>query len=81
MNVPGFSAEASLYKTGERYNGLRAPATLANGVAQVLPQFCYRRGGYICCWESHTGGIDPFGPHCLICCPAVGLGPCRRICL
>lgn len=37
MNVPGFTAEASIYKTGERYEMIRDIGHVADGRA-VLPQ-------------------------------------------
>ena len=58
MNVPGFSAEASLYKTGERYHVVRALNTQIDRRV-VLPQTlaCIRvglpgrRGQVIVCVE------------------------------
>jgi len=37
MNMPGFTAEASLYKPSERYKMVGTLATLA-GSAEVVPQ-------------------------------------------
>jgi hypothetical protein len=49
MNIPGFSAEASLGKT-ERYRLTLEQAAEAGG---VLPQFCFRSPGsnYVTCGE------------------------------
>jgi hypothetical protein len=70
MNIPGFSAEASLYATSEHYRfaGLRSAGRLGSVLAQSL--FCARLG-------ERCGGID------LTCCSGLrctagpgGLGIC-----
>jgi len=48
-NIPGFTAEASLYATEERYSFAYDPVT---DITRVLPQrYCYPvgRGMYMCC--------------------------------
>jgi hypothetical protein len=40
MNMPGFTAEASLYKTSEHYKAVGTPDVLAGGVEIVPQQFC-----------------------------------------
>jgi hypothetical protein len=47
MSLPGFTAEASIYGKSEHYRGMRS-ASLTGG-NEVVPQFCYVRGGYRCC--------------------------------
>jgi hypothetical protein len=37
MNIPGFAADASLYKTGGQYFGIATGSTFAS---QVLPMIC-----------------------------------------
>ena len=70
MAMPNFTAEASLYLTGERYRsfGAISPGTLDSVVAQ---QICRRQG-------QSCGGVD------LFCCPGLrctaGLGG-RGVCV
>lgn len=52
MRMPAFTAEASLYKTSERYQTTRTSAKLIKG-GELLPQFahwyyCDDYGCYIC---------------------------------
>jgi hypothetical protein len=50
MNIPGFTAEASLYTSEERYRMARlSPLVAESGI--VLPQFCFTDddGRRICC--------------------------------
>ncbi len=55
MNIPGFTAEASLYQTSERYQMAGVSHVLTDG-RQVMPQFCYSpRPGLYCCWTPWFG--------------------------
>jgi hypothetical protein len=55
MNMPGFTAEASLYKTSEDYHMAGTAAPLAHAQS-VLPQWCYTSpSGYVCCWTPWFG--------------------------
>jgi hypothetical protein len=49
MKAPGFSAEASLYQTSERFQMARSPNVLTDG-REVRPQFvCVYDSGVKCC--------------------------------
>jgi len=57
-HMPGFTAEASLYTTAERY---RLPyfSTSVAASGKVLPQICFsNEGGTTCCncWGDGYGG-------------------------
>jgi hypothetical protein len=58
MNKPGFTAEASLYQTSERYQMLGVPNVPVDS-REVIPQlrgpFCRTSGGVICCWTPWSG--------------------------
>jgi hypothetical protein len=55
MNLPGFTAEASLCQTSERYHMVMTPALAADG-REVLPQFCYSPvPGVFCCYTPWFG--------------------------
>jgi hypothetical protein len=59
VNIPGFTAEASLYKTSERYQMAEIPNAPAVG-REVVPQlrqqtFCRTSGGVTCCWTPWYG--------------------------
>jgi len=43
LNMPGFTAKASLYGANERYVG-RESQTETTGSRAVIPQFCYTVG-------------------------------------
>jgi len=55
MSLPGFTAEASTYCDSEHYRGMRS-ASLTGG-NEVVAQYCYVRGGYLCCCAF-------YGCHC-----------------
>ncbi len=55
MNMPGFTAEASIYQTSERYQMPGVLHALTDG-RQVMPQFCYSPSpGIFCCWILGLG--------------------------
>ena len=43
-NMPGFTAQASLYSTSERYAGLGDGLSETTGSQAVIPQFCFWAG-------------------------------------
>jgi hypothetical protein len=54
MNLPGFTADASLYQTTNRYNMTGDSRNLRSGEgvipqARVLDCFCLPSGRYCCC--------------------------------
>ena len=68
MNIPGFTAEASVYKTNLQYrlsgmqeNGMRNSITLSS-----IPSAwrCWRYSWYRCCYNSGTGETvcEPWPP-------------------
>ncbi len=61
MNMPGFTAEKSVYKTGDHYRMLGNPASLAG--REVIPQFCrtYEGGATVCIQCVYVRG---FGSVC-----------------
>lgn len=65
MNMPRFTAEESLYATGEHYffTGLSSPGKLGSVVGQSL--FCSQLG-------QKCGGTD------LVCCPGLRCSPDGR---
>jgi hypothetical protein len=70
MNMPGFTAEASVYKTSERYHVLVAVSHYQTDGA-ILPASCYGECMYDCLVkdpdiEGHIGRIRP--------------GACVRLC-
>ena len=49
MNMPGFTAEASLYQANERYQMIGTLVAPEDG-RKILPQqVCHVSGAYICC--------------------------------
>jgi hypothetical protein len=65
MNIPGFTAEFSLYKTDELYRILRVQRSTESVpqhaiTAQFIPRFpvdcdfieCYQQGGHFVCYCS-----------------------------
>jgi hypothetical protein len=59
MKIPGFTAEASLYKTRKTYNSADAARRLAkaDGIipqARILDGFCIGNGSY-CCFRGPDG--------------------------
>jgi hypothetical protein len=61
MTTPGFTAEAALYKTSERYKLVADQADRPSGQA-VIPQYwrCFLFGScnLLCCWyDDYTGRI------------------------
>ena len=55
MTIPGFTAEASIYKTSERYHMVRTPGVVADR-GEVVPQYCYSpRPGTFCCYSPWFG--------------------------
>jgi len=54
MRLPGFSAEISLGRSGDRYEATADP-TLDNRAQEVQPQFCRRQGNSIVCTECSDG--------------------------
>ena len=56
MSLPGFTAEASLYRTETNYY-MSGSAAVETGGQSVLAQFCYRVGQYFCCWWPYTGFV------------------------
>jgi hypothetical protein len=70
MNLPGFSADASLYRTSRRYR-MVATVTQADGVIQaaLFPRpSCFRR-----CLEDQCIGLDD--PFCFDNCKCICYGP------
>ena len=59
MNIPGFTAEASLYETSDRYQVVGVPNVPPDGrevVPQLRPQtYCRTSGGVTCCWTPWYG--------------------------
>ncbi|MCM3900742.1 MAG: hypothetical protein ND866_03470 [Pyrinomonadaceae bacterium] len=60
MNMPGFTAEASLYQTSNRYDEEEDSSQLRNGRRIIIPQarildgFCIGNGSY-CCFRDANG--------------------------
>ena len=59
MNIPGFTAEASLYRTDRQFNSAENSTGLARRQAivpqaRVLEGFCFRNGTY-CCFKNPDG--------------------------
>jgi hypothetical protein len=60
MNLPGFTAEASLNQTKNRYDAAEDLSQLQNGRRIIIPQarildgFCIRNGSY-CCFRDANG--------------------------
>ncbi|HEV2915790.1 MAG TPA: hypothetical protein VGX92_21085 [Pyrinomonadaceae bacterium] len=58
MNIPGFTAEASLDKTSKRYQMVGVSDVLVDG-REVIPQlrqpYCRTIGGVTCCWTPWYG--------------------------
>ena len=88
MNMPTFTAEASLYATGRRYRTASAPQWGPSGVVPQLPiGFCMANCdgigdplmNAVCkfgCMEGGSGGGPVGGPSDPGCRP--GCGPCRN---
>jgi len=60
MRIPGFTGEASLYKTDGHYR--TAGASVQTGTGTVIPQHgigssCYYESGYVCCWFPPDGWV------------------------
>lgn len=53
MRLPGFSAEMSLDRSGERYKASGEP--IRSTGAQVQPQRCVRSGNTITCTDCSDG--------------------------
>jgi hypothetical protein len=62
MNMPGFTAEASLHKTDERYPGVATDAAPSN---QVVPQYgiCDKASYY--CNRGYQKWCDILDKYCL----------------
>ena len=59
MKMPGFTAEASLYRTSSRYNMTEDSSKLPSGEgivpqARILDGFCIGNGSY-CCFRGPGG--------------------------
>lgn len=61
MNLPGFTAEASLCQAKDRYYAAEASSDLRNGQRIIIPQariildgFCIGNGSY-CCFRDANG--------------------------
>jgi len=59
MNIPGFTAEASLYRTVRQFNPAETSAAFARRKtivpqARILEGFCFRNGTY-CCFKNPDG--------------------------
>jgi hypothetical protein len=65
MKMPGFTAEASVYKTSERYHALVAVSHYQTDGA-ILPASCMGECMYDCLQEPGIGRIRP--------------GACVRLC-
>ena len=53
-HMPGFTAEAALYRTRERYRHIGSPdAQISRG--EVHPQLCRIRGNTLCCLVPGLG--------------------------
>ena len=80
MNIPGFSAEASVYRTGRPYasGSFRHTAGLANSVQPALA--IYVDGRYVCNGDVNSNGFIncyPPGGGGQLCRPSCS--PCVRI--
>jgi len=75
MNTPGFTAEASLYKTSERYHMRSMGSIVIDQVAPQIPPWihCGCRGSACCCLNTL-----PWGQ---ICCADVVAAPGVVICV
>jgi hypothetical protein len=63
MNVPGFTAEHSLYRTDEHFH-TRVLDTFRVFSAAVTPQLiCQWNGGDLICGDEPFGGTPSFGNH------------------
>ncbi len=63
MTMPGFTAEASLYKTSGHYYGLGTVGQI-NGVihpAQTVDPNCFKSCFNSCWWELNAIGLGSFG--------------------
>ena len=83
MNMPGFSAEASAYRSTVSYGsseggflGSASPVQPAAAIYVGGLFYCYGEisGGGVSCYGSGGGGGGPVDPGC-----RPGCGPCRRI--
>jgi hypothetical protein len=60
MNMPQFTAEASLYQTTNRYDAAEDSSHLRDGQRTIIPQarvldgFCIGNGSY-CCFRGPDG--------------------------
>lgn len=60
MNMPGFTAEASLYQAKNHYDAAEDVNQFGNGQRIIIPQarildgFCIRNGSY-CCFRDANG--------------------------
>jgi len=61
MKMPGFTAEASLHQTSNRYDAAEDSSHLRNGQSIIIPQariildgFCIGNGSY-CCFRDANG--------------------------
>lgn len=60
MNLPGFTAEASLGETKDRYHASEASSVLRDSQRMIIPQrrvldgFCIGNGSY-CCFRGADG--------------------------
>ena len=57
MNMPGFTAEASLSKSVDHYRetGYPSPLYVQNIVPQLRDHQCWPDGPYICCYDAYLG--------------------------
>lgn len=74
MNIPGFTAEASLLIKGERFVGHRLSDALVN---QVVPAFPCCEGCDISC-NRCIPGASPIDPNCIY--AEMRCSNCRRWC-
>jgi hypothetical protein len=66
MNVPGFTAESSIYKTTNKY---RLSAGGAESTSGVQPAFIpHGRCWQACCWYDPATGAFECDDGCMICC-------------
>ena len=80
MNIPGFTAPASLYRSPVSYVvGSQANRSLGSSDRVQPAMAIYVGGRYICNGEVTDNGFincDPIGPREPVCRP--GCGPCRN---
>jgi hypothetical protein len=60
MSVPGFTAEASLYRTGRGYRGFRGAAR-NSPIYSVAPQYIWRGSCFEKCLMNNYD--DPYADH------------------